>query len=99
MNHSINVEWTTDTGEKRKQRVNVDYNAGTLTLETSLRTSNYTTPLLVYNFQSSSLTTNNSNDSDQEQTELLMSWYTGSANAKSIGDNAGITWVLSANRG
>lgn len=98
MIHSINVEWTTDTAVQRKQQVIVDYIAGTLSLYTALRTSNYTTPLLVYSFQETRLAINNSSETDQVQTEFLMSWYTGSANAKSIGDNAGITWVLSANR-
>jgi hypothetical protein len=98
MTHTINVDYTLD-GTQYKQRVIIDYKAGTLSGEWRLRTSAYISPILLYNFQSSKMIVNSTNESDQEQSDFLMTWYTGTANAKTIGDNAGITWVLSANRG
>jgi hypothetical protein len=98
MTHTINVDYTLD-GIQYKQRVIVDYKAGTLSGEWRQRTGAYISPILLYNFQSSKMVINSTNESDQEQYDFLMTWYTGTANAKTIGDNAGITWVLSANRG
>jgi hypothetical protein len=98
MTHTINIDYTSD-GNQNKQRVIVDYKAGTLSGEWRQRTTPYISPILLYNFQSSKMVINYTNESDQAQIDLLMTWYTGTANAKTIGDNAGITWVLSANRG
>lgn len=99
MTHSINLDYISDDGSQMTQRVVVDYPMGTLSAEWRDRSATFFSPFVIYDFQTSKITRNNTTETDENELEIVLSWYNGSANAKLIGDNAGISWVLSANRG
>jgi hypothetical protein len=99
MTHTMYYNYTLDDGTLMKQQVIVDYTLGTISGEWQRRDINYTSPFLIYNFKSMNLIKNSTNVSDSEQTEFLMNWYNNWGDIKTIGDNVGITWVLSANIG
>lgn len=90
--------YSRDDGTLMKQQIIADYKSGTISGEWQQRNINYTSPFLIYNFKSKTLIKNATNVSDREQTEFLMNWYNVWGDIKTIGDNTGITWVLSDNR-
>jgi hypothetical protein len=95
MTFTLNTQYTRD-GIKMQQRVIIDYRNGEISAEWRPRSEQYTSPYLLYNWLKGGMLVNTTGVDNQEQLEFMLSWYN---DVSQIAINAGIDWVLVANRG
>lgn len=61
------------------------------------RTSDFGRAFIIYDFLNDSIIKNETLQSDEEQLEFLINWYTIWTDAKLIADELSISWLLSKN--
>jgi hypothetical protein len=96
MTHTLNSHYISNDESQMKQRIIIDYSNGEISAEWRLRSEDYTTPILLYSWIKAEMVVNNSEDTNQEQLEFMLDWY---SDVRHITSNAGVSWVLAANRG
>ena len=81
-------------GQEMQQRIIVDYLKGELSGEWVSRSSQYSTPFIIYNFHKDELIKNTTSSSDNVQLEFLLNWYEEWSNLQLLGQQSQIEWLL-----